>query len=40
MTEIKIKIKSCEECPFVNIEKVYTADSWEDVSRWTCKKTT
>ncbi len=36
--EIKINIKNCSECPFVKIEKVYTADSWEDVSKWSCTK--
>lgn len=38
MTEIKINIESCKECPFVSIEKVYTEDSWDDVSKYTCNK--
>lgn len=36
--EIKLEIKSCKDCPFFSSEKVYTGDSWEDVSKWTCKK--
>lgn len=38
MPEIKIKIKDCSECPFFKSEKVYTSDSWDDVSKWTCTK--
>ena len=38
MTEIRIKIKNCSECPFWTDEKVYTADSFENVFKWICKK--
>lgn len=38
MAEIKMKIKDCTECPFWETSKVYTADSWENVQKWTCKK--
>ena len=37
-TEIKIKIKDCSECPFWTSERVYTADSFEMVFKWICKK--
>lgn len=38
MPEIKITIKSCEECPFLKKETVYTSDSFEHVEKWICKK--
>lgn len=38
MAKIQIEVKNCSECPFVNIKKVYTADSFEDVSAWYCTK--
>lgn len=37
MPTIKLKIKDCRECPKFHSEKVYTADSWEDVEKWVCK---
>jgi hypothetical protein len=36
--EIKINIKNCSECPFWESERVYTADSFEMVFKWICKK--
>ncbi len=38
MTTIQIKIKDCSECPFHKVESVYTADSFENISKWICKK--
>jgi len=35
--KIEIELKSCSECPFCDIQKVYTPDSWDNVSKWTCK---
>lgn len=38
MTEIKIEIKSCADCPFVDIKRVYTSDNFERPDKWTCTK--
>lgn len=38
MPEIKIKIKSCQDCPFFTSETQYTADSFERPEKWICKK--
>lgn len=38
MTEIKIKINSCQDCPFFTSETQYTADSFERPEKWICKK--
>ena len=34
----QIEINSCRECPYFSSEKVYTADSFEDVNKWICNK--
>lgn len=33
-----IEVTACNECRHCHQEKVYTADSWEDVRKLTCKK--
>jgi len=33
-----IEVNQCTECRHCKHEKVYTADSWEDVRKLTCKK--
>lgn len=38
MAKILIDIKSCRDCPFCKEEKVYTSDSFDNVSKLTCKK--
>lgn len=38
LTTIQLEIKSCEQCPFLHTQKVYTSDSWENGYLWTCKK--
>ena len=38
MTKILIEIKGCKECPFVDISRDYTADSWEHCEKYVCKK--
>ena len=38
MPKIQIDIKDCSECPFWKEERVYTADSFEMVFTWMCKK--
>jgi len=38
MTEIKLEINSCADCPFLKRERIYTADSFERPERWTCGK--
>jgi len=35
---IVVKVKSCQQCPFFASEKVYTSDSFENVSKWECTK--
>jgi hypothetical protein len=35
-----IKIDTCEKCPHLLSSRDYTADSWEEVSRWGCRITT
>lgn len=34
--KIEIEIKNCKECPNLDSKKVYTPDSFDDVSQWTC----
>lgn len=33
---VNLKINHCGECPNMNTERYYTADSWENVSEWRC----
>ena len=37
--KVMIEIKSCSACSFLNVEPVYTADSFENVSKWICRET-
>lgn len=37
-TTIKLKIKTCMECPFFKQERYYTSDSFENAYNWFCKK--
>jgi len=34
----KIEISNCGDCPFNNPKRVYTADSFEMIFSWHCKK--
>ena len=36
--KIQINVKDCSECPFWIDDRVYTADSFEMVFKWICKK--
>lgn len=36
---ILIPLKNCAECKHCTSEKVYTADSWEDVNKFICRET-
>lgn len=36
--KIQIDIKTCRECPFIKIERCYTADSYEYANDWFCGK--
>ena len=36
--KIELEIKSCQECPFFERKRYYTADSWEQAYNWYCKK--
>lgn len=38
LTEIILKIKDCQECPFFKSQKVYTGDSFENGYDWLCGK--
>lgn len=38
MAEIKINIKNCSNCPFLQTERDYTADSFELLEKWKCGK--
>lgn len=38
MTKIAFEIKTCKDCPFVDIKPHYTSDSFEHASNWFCKK--
>ena len=38
MKTIKLNISNCSECPHFDSEKVYTADSFENVQKWICTK--
>lgn len=33
----RAEMKSCRECKYLDQQRVYTADSWEYVEKWTCK---
>lgn len=35
---VQITIASCDKCPEVAIRRHYTADSFEHVMKWECKK--
>lgn len=35
---VQLTIKNCRQCPHLRQEKVYTADSWEEVTGWYCSK--
>lgn len=35
---VNIPITSCKDCPFVNIKRHYTQDSWEEEYDFFCKK--
>ena len=35
---VYLKITFCKQCPFVDIQKDYTSDSWDNKERWDCKK--
>ncbi|MFA5208646.1 MAG: hypothetical protein WC428_08450 [Candidatus Paceibacterota bacterium] len=37
-TKIAIEIKDCSQCPHFDDERVYTADNFEMVFKWTCTK--
>ena len=37
---VNLEIKTCADCPNLGTERFYTADSWEHVTTWFCKKTT
>ncbi len=32
-----MKLKSCSQCGFINVERMYTADSFEFANDWFCK---
>jgi hypothetical protein len=34
---VVIKLESCELCPHLHKERIYTSDSWENVTGWYCK---
>jgi hypothetical protein len=36
---VKLTINTCKDCPNLDTERFYTADSWEHVMTWFCKKT-
>ena len=36
---VKLVIETCKDCPNLGQERFYTADSWEHVTKWFCKKT-
>lgn len=35
---VNIPITSCKDCPFVNIQRCQTEDSWEKAFDWFCSK--
>lgn len=38
MPKIQLEITTCLDCPFVEIKRHYTADSFEHANDWFCKK--
>ncbi|PEV64166.1 hypothetical protein CN434_25495 [Bacillus thuringiensis] len=36
--QVKIEMENCEQCPFAQVSKVYTRDSWENVRKVHCTK--
>ena len=38
MKEALIRIKSCNECKYLDKKRHYTSDSWETAFDWFCKK--
>ncbi len=35
---VQLELTSCTDCPHWNSERYYTADSFEHVMEWKCKK--
>ena len=36
--EIRISIKSCQDCPHWSRTRMWTEDSWEEAYDWFCEK--
>lgn len=34
----QIELKSCDQCPYAKVSKVYTEDSWDDVRKIRCSQ--
>lgn len=37
--KVLIQIDSCAQCRYLLVGRVYTSDSFEDISEWSCDKT-
>ena len=38
MPKFELDIKNCKQCPFIDIQRCYTSDSWEHADDWFCEK--
>ena len=38
MAVVGIEIERCNKCPYVDIEPVYTGDSWDHMEDYMCEK--
>ena len=36
----RLRVTNCKDCPHFRTDRFYTADSWEYILNWICKKTT
>lgn len=36
--EVTLKLQACNQCPHMQSERHYTADSFEDVAAWKCMR--
>ncbi|EJW13925.1 hypothetical protein OB446_027005 [Paenibacillus alvei] len=36
--QVPVEVTNCDQCPYAEARKVWTADSWEDVRAIKCKQ--
>lgn len=36
--QVPVEVTNCDKCPYAEVRKVWTSDSWDDVRAIKCKK--